>query len=57
MKQVHCHWGLRYHRTTDLKYDDNGETIEIHMSVSDFLPGGLALRIGSYYIWKAVAFM
>ena len=47
MKQLHCHWGLQYHRTTDLKYDDDGETIEIRMSVSNFLPGGLALQIGS----------
>ena len=47
VKQVHSHWGLRYHRTTDLKTDVNCETVEIHGSVVDFLPGGLAHRIGS----------
>ena len=47
VKQVHYHWGLRYHRTTDLKTNANSETVDIHGSVADFLPGGLAFRISS----------
>ena len=45
VKHVHNYWGLQYHRTTDLQTNANGETVDIHRSVANFLPDGLALAL------------
>ena len=47
LKQVDRCWGLQYHRTENLRTDANGETVTIDSPVTDLLPGGLAVCMGS----------
>lgn len=54
LKQIDT-WGLQFHCTQDLTTDKNGRDISLHPDVTNFIPGGLAVTMGStFVVWKIV---
>ncbi|CAH2305357.1 Hypothetical predicted protein [Pelobates cultripes] len=51
----HDEWGVQYYKCTDFSKDENGESFSINPTVTNFVPGGLALIRGpSFGVWECI---
>ena len=54
LKQVDT-WGLQIHCTANLTTDEKGYDVSLHRDIINFMPGGLAVTMGSAYgAWKII---
>lgn len=50
-------WGVTYHRSTNMNRDENPATLNIHESVLNFLPGGIAQTTGKAFgYWNNIEY-
>lgn len=48
-------WGIQFHYTTNLCTDSDAGNLSIHPSVTNFLPGGMAVTMGRVFgVWELV---
>lgn len=48
-------WGIQFHYTTNLCTDSNAGNLSFHPSVTNFLPGGMAVTMGRVFgVWELV---
>ena len=51
-------WGVQFHFTTDLHTDSNAGNMSFHPSVTNFLPGGMAVTMGpTFGVWQQIGFI